>query len=148
MRSRRARTQSGGLECLVNMYSVIDVSPLDDYPSRASRNRDARLSASACVCLHACTRTRARDREEGATGDGRDGWKLSAYLVARMPIVAAGELGTGPTTRRAFFRDREIYRSYFRQIRFFTSRFPIFRSLLIDDERLWFRYEFPSWSDF
>lgn len=29
------------------------------------------------------------------TGDENDGWKLSAYLVARMPIVAAGNLVRG-----------------------------------------------------
>lgn len=43
--ARRARTQSGGFECLVNMYSVIDVSPPDDYPSW-------------CIRGDSCTRVR------------------------------------------------------------------------------------------
>lgn len=56
-----------GLECLVNMYSVIDVSPLDDYPSYASRNRDA-LTRD-----HTYTYMRARARVTGEGWETLDG---------------------------------------------------------------------------
>lgn len=82
---RRARTQSGGFECLVNMYSVIDVSPLDDYPSCCVRG-----DPYTYVCV---------DCGEGMRTSG---WKLSAYPVAQGCLLC-GEVGTGPTTRAAFF---------------------------------------------
>lgn len=53
---RLARTQSGGFECLVNMYSVIDVSPPDDYPSWCVRGGDP-WTRDAYVCVqvfHVC----------------------------------------------------------------------------------------------
>lgn len=97
---RLARTQSGGFECLVNMYSVIDVSPPDDYPSWCVRDGDP-WTRDVCVCSGFPRVCRIWGGEEGMRTSG---WKLSAYPVAQGCLLCGrGELGTGPTTRAAFF---------------------------------------------